>query len=188
MSDDDISATIVAKSDQWNADDLVSGPVTCTVERVAVGDTPEQPVSVWLSGRNVPWKPCKTERRVLAAAWGSKSRAWIGRALTLYRDEAVLWGGKPVGGIRIAAMSHIAKPMTVSLAVAKGKKADRRIDVLAAPPASPDRLVAALRDAGWYDDAVATFGERPTWDVAAVKAWATARKEAAAARQPEGEG
>jgi hypothetical protein len=88
-----------------------------------------------------------------------------------------------------AALLHdIAKPMTVSLAVAKGKKADRRIDVLAAPPASPDRLVAALRDAGWYDDAVATFGERPTWDVGAVKAWATARKEAAAARQAEGEG
>lgn len=180
MSDDDISATIVAKSDQWNADDLVSGPVTCTVERVTVGDTAEQPVSVWLSGRNVPWKPCKTERRVLALAWGPKAKAWTGRALTLYRDDSVLWGGKPVGGIRIAAMSHISKPMTVSLAVAKGKKADRRIDVLAAPTA-PDRLANALRDAGWYDDAVSEFGERPTWDDAAVKAWASARKAAQAA-------
>lgn len=150
----DLSSTIIAKSDQLNADDLVSGPITVMITSAARGKTEEQPVDLALSGGHRPWRPCKTCRRVLIFAWGPDASKWVGRSLTLFRDPNVTWGGAKVGGIRIAAMSDIAEAFTISLAVAKGKKDLNKVARLTTrraadtPPVDEDRaaFAAALRD------------------------------------------
>ena len=124
-----LTDTIKAKSNQLNADDLVGGSIVVDIRDVQVAENPaaEQPVSILLSGGFCPWKPCKTERRVLVAAWGDDGAAYIGRRLELHRDNGVTWAGQKVGGIRIVAMSHLAGQINISLAVSKGKKATRTV-------------------------------------------------------------
>ena len=129
-----VGHTILAKSDQLNADDLISGPIVVQITKVTVNTSIEQPLSVGLVGR-MPWKPCKTMRWVLVFAWGEDAATWAGRWLKLYREDAVRFGGEEVGGIRIAAMSD-TKAINVSLAVSKGKKAKYRIETLT-PPKKP---------------------------------------------------
>ena len=69
--------TIIAKSDQLNADDIVGGTITITVSAVKRGDSSEQPVVIHYNGDNGrPYKPCKTMRRVLIAGWGENGTAW----------------------------------------------------------------------------------------------------------------
>jgi hypothetical protein len=121
MSDENwIAKTIVPKSDQLNAEDLLTGPITVTVEDVKQGDS-DQPVSISITGRQ-PYKPCKTCRRVLIAVWGERAADWIGRSMTLYADPDVKWGGVAVGGIRISHVSHIDHPHTLMLSVTRGKR------------------------------------------------------------------
>lgn len=118
-----LANTIVPKSDQLNADDLISEPRTITITRVAVGNSPEQPVSIHYEGDNGrPYKPGLSMRRVLAVLWGLKAPAYIGRRLTLYRDPEITFGRDVVGGIRISHASHIAQAVTVVLTVARGKR------------------------------------------------------------------
>jgi len=126
----DISDTIVAKSDQLNADDILAGPITVTVTAVKRTND-DQPVAVHISGGYQPWKPCKTMRRALVAAWGKDPTKWAGRSVTLKRDASVKWAGEEVGGIRIHALSHIEKRMELSLAETRGKKKKFVIERLA---------------------------------------------------------
>ena len=119
----DITDTLAPKSDQLNADDLQTGPRTFTVERVEVHRGDEQPVHIHLAeypGR--PWKPSKSMRRVIAAAWGTESNAYPGRHVTLHRNPDVTYGGKAVGGIEISALSHLEKPLTMALTAKRGRK------------------------------------------------------------------
>jgi hypothetical protein len=119
----DMTDTIVPRSDQLNAEDLLTGPRTFTIAEVRKGSA-EQPVDVHLvefPGR--PFKPSKTVRRIMVAAWGPDAATYAGRRMTLYRDPAVRFGGMDVGGIRVSHMSHIDKPMTLVLSVSKGKRA-----------------------------------------------------------------
>ena len=130
----DIGDTILAKSDQVNAVDLAV-PVTVTVEGVDVvgGD---QPVNIHL--REFPgkaYRPSKSMRRVLVKLWGPRSADYAGRRLTIYNDPTVTWAGKAVGGIRISHASHIDKPVTMSLALAKGKLAPFTVQPLPDAPA-----------------------------------------------------
>lgn len=118
----DISGTTEPKSDQQNYDDYIAGPRTVTVESVKKGSS-EQPVELHLvefPGR--PYKPGKSMRRVLIACWGPEASAYVGRQLTLYGDPKVRFGGQEVGGIRIAAMSHLSEPKQISLTVTRGKR------------------------------------------------------------------
>ena len=128
----DISDTIVARSDQLNAEDLVGGPITVTITGVK-RTSDEQPVSVEISGGHKPWKPCKSMRRLLIMAWpdGAKKEGgetkydptcWVGRSVTLIRDPSVKWAGELVGGIRVSALSHIKAKFEVALAESKKKK------------------------------------------------------------------
>jgi hypothetical protein len=135
-----VSATIVAKSDQLNADDLVGGkePVVQVTHVAKV--TGEQPVVIAITGGHQPWKPCKTMRRVLVATWGADASQWVGRWMQLYRDDTVKWSNVPVGGIRIKAMSHIPKRVTLSLAETKGKKVMHTIEILKPPTQGPQSL------------------------------------------------
>jgi hypothetical protein len=96
----------------------------------------EQPVVVELAeypGR--PFKPNKSMRRVLAKAWDADSDAWVGRRLTLFGNPDVVYGGKAVGGIEIAAMSHLEKPLTLALTATRGKRKNFTVQPLAEPVA-----------------------------------------------------
>lgn len=143
----DLTQSIEPKSDQLNADDLLSGPRTVTVEQVAKGSA-EQPVNVNLvefPGR--PFRPSKTVRRILVSAWGSDAATYAGRRMTLYRDASVRFGGQDVGGIRVSHLSHIDKAITIALTVTRGKRAPHTVRPLPAErPASrvDDPAPAAL--------------------------------------------
>lgn len=153
-----LSSSIIARSDQLNADDLVSGPRTFTVAKVEEGNA-EQPCKIFLAEwpGNRPFKPSKTAMRVLAYAWGEETDDWpAGARMTLFRDSKVKWAGVEVGGIRIKALSHIKEPFKIALQESKGKKTLHEVDRLPDAPApngqpTPEDLaqqvVDALKDA-----------------------------------------
>jgi len=120
--------TVAPKSDQLNYDDLIGGPLPVRVVTLKAG-SPEQPVIVEICNAETgaplrPWKPCKTMRRVLIAAWGDKGRDWIGKVARLVGDPSVRYGGVAVGGIRIAAVSGIEKSLNLRVTVSRGKRAE----------------------------------------------------------------
>lgn len=116
----DMTETIAPKSDQLNADDLIAGPRTITIREVRIAPGTEQPVAVYFQGDDgKPYLPCKSMRRVMVAMWGPDASVYTGRAMTLYRDPSVTWGGMEVGGIRISHMSHIDKQTVIVLTATK---------------------------------------------------------------------
>jgi len=121
--------TVVPKSDQLNYDDVAVTPITDKVVGLAMGDS-EQPVVVRLE-KHRDYKPCKSMRRVLIACWGDQGKDWIGKSLTMYGDEKVMFGGVAVGGIRVSHVSGIAKPVTVKLTTTRSKRADFVVKPLA---------------------------------------------------------
>ncbi len=124
MSDvTDLRHTIVPKSDQLNAEQLLSGDFTITVTDVRMGSEDQPVILHYQNDQGRPFKPCKTMRKLLIFAWGEDGRQWIGRSMTLYNDHAVRFGGMTVGGIRISHLSDIPKPIEISLTATKGKKA-----------------------------------------------------------------
>ena len=132
----DLTETIAPKSDQLNAEDLLTGPRTFTIEKVNAGSA-EQPVNVHLvelPGR--PYRPSKSMRRLMVHAWGKEASAYAGRRLTLYRNPDITFGRDKVGGIEISHVSHIDKPVTVALTVTRGKRKNFSVTPLkeAAPP------------------------------------------------------
>lgn len=120
----DMSLTVAPKSDQTNADDLIAGPRTVVITKVSGNEgNAEQPVNVFFEGDdNKPYRPCKSMRRVMIAVWGRDTQEYIGRAMTLYRDPAVRFGGLEVGGIRISHMSHLDRPMTMALTATRANR------------------------------------------------------------------
>lgn len=119
----DLSQTITPKSDQLNADDLITSSITIKITNVSKSETPDQPVSIHFEGDNgKPYKPCKSMRRVLVQVWGRDGQSYVGKSLTLYRDNGVKFGGVDVGGIRISHMSDIAKPITLALTASKTQR------------------------------------------------------------------
>ena len=115
--------TIIPKSDQLNADELLGGAITVTVTNVSRSSAPDQPICVHYQGDNgKPYKPCKSMRKVLIFAWGDDGRDWIGKSMTLYNDPEVKFGGVKVGGIRISHMSGIASDLSCAITETKGKK------------------------------------------------------------------
>ena len=129
----DISESLAANSAQQNADEYLAGPKTVTVSEVKKGSA-EQPVDVHLvEFPGKPFKPAKSVRRVLAAAWGTDASQWAGRRLTIYCDPEVRYAGKAVGGLRVSHVSHIDKPVTVALTVTRGKREPFTVKPIAAP-------------------------------------------------------
>lgn len=119
----DMSAIIVPKSDQINADDLQGGrTVTVSVKEVRIKGGQEQPISIHLNETDKVYRPCKSMCRVLAQAWGLDSAKYVGKSMTLYTDPTVKFGPLAVGGIRISHMSHIDGPMVMALTATKGVK------------------------------------------------------------------
>lgn len=153
----DLSTSIIPKSDQLNAEDLISGPITVTVKDVTQGSL-EQPVNVNLieyPGR--AYRPSKTMRRILVVAWGAEASTYAGRQLTLFRNPEIMFGGVKVGGIEISHMSHIDKPLTVPLTATRGKRRDHTVKPLevqhpttsATPdPVLVDEWISVIQEAG----------------------------------------
>jgi hypothetical protein len=119
----DLRPTIIPKSDQLNADDLIGRTLTIKVSKVSISGEAEQPVSIHFEGDGgKPYKICKSMRRVLVHVWGADGNAYVGRRMTLYRDDKVRFGGLEVGGIRISHMSDIKSPVTMALTETRAKK------------------------------------------------------------------
>lgn len=131
----DLSKTIIPKSDQLNADDLIAGSKTICIRDVQAGGDETQPVSIYYYGdNNKPFKPCKSVRRVLVQLWGTESDLYINRKLTLYRDVSVKWAGVEVGGIRVSHASHISEPTKVLITTAKNSRRPFTIEPIAPKP------------------------------------------------------
>lgn len=134
----DISKTIVPRSDQLNADDLLTDDKIITVSKVTMNNSADQPVSVHYEGDDGrPFKPCKSMRRVLIAFWGQMANEWTGRSMRLYCDPDVKFGGSEVGGIRISHMTHIEKDMSLMLTVSRGRKSAYTVKPLVAEAKPP---------------------------------------------------
>lgn len=122
MNDDnDLSSTVVAKSDQLNADDLIE-PINITITRVDKVSAKDQPVLIHTEGRQ-PYKPSLTMRRMLIACWGKYKDKWVGETITVYCDPEVMWAGKAQGGIRVSHATGIDEPVSKWLTVTRGRKA-----------------------------------------------------------------
>lgn len=156
-SDADVLATLAPKSDQLNADDLIDRPpITITIiqARVVGLDPNKQPWAITftgipgIDGNARPWKPCKTVRRLMVAAWGTKLKEWRGRRVTIYRDPEVNspTGQKRVGGIRVSHLSHLPndRPLTVSLTVTQGTKGAFTVQPIQSAAPFFDRLMALV--------------------------------------------
>lgn len=142
----DISETLAPNSDQLDAVDLLGGPQTFTITEVTRGAA-DQPVNIHLAEFPRVWRPGKSMRRVLAACWGTDASAYVGRRVTLYCDETVMFGGEVVGGTRISHLSHIDKARKIPLIVKRGKSATFTVQPLPdAPPPNPNAAqITALR-------------------------------------------
>ena len=147
----DLTASIIPKSDQINADDLMAGPITATIEDVRSGSA-EQPVDVILKeypGR--AYRPSKSMRRVLVSAWGKEGADYIGKRLTLFRNPDIAFGGIKLGGVEIAAMSDLEKPLTVALTTTRSKRKNFTVKPLTEAPSSPNATLSDEDTATWVD-------------------------------------
>lgn len=130
-----LTTTIIPKSDQLNADDLIAGPRTIKITSVESGST-EQPVVIRYAGDNGrPYKPSKSMRRVFVALWGTDGNAYVGKWVTLYRDPGVKFGGEPVGGIKISHASDIPEPLQIALTETRGRRRPHKVEPLEPDPA-----------------------------------------------------
>lgn len=163
----DISAALVAKSDQLNASDLTGSPIVATIKDVRRGDA-VKPVIVELDGMDGrPWKPSKGMLRVIAHAWGTESDKWVGRLVKLANNPEVIYAGEKVGGVEVIAMSHIGGAFTIPVRISQKKVKQHTVEVLAEPVTEPwlaqwQAIKNALTAAGYDGDSkqlLATAGQ-----------------------------
>ena len=127
----DVSSTILSKSDQLNASDLIGNEMILTVSNVNLVSSPDQPMVInWEGDEGRAYKPCKSMRRVLVGLWGKDASQWIGRSIGVYNEPTVKWAGKEEGGIRIKSLSHIDKNKSVTTSESKHKKTTYLISAL----------------------------------------------------------
>lgn len=126
----DMTESIAPKSDQMDYEDLLGGERAFTIQEVRRGPSSEQPVEIVLAEFPRPWRPAKSMRRILVHCWGADGSQYVGKRVLLFSDPTVLWAGKPVGGIRIKALSGIDGPQTVALTVTRGKRAPFKVQPL----------------------------------------------------------
>lgn len=159
----DITKTVEPRSDQLNFDDVAARSLTITITEVKQGP-PDQPVhlvNAEFPGR--PYKPGKSMRRVLIAAWGNEASEYVGRKITLYGDPTIKFGADAVGGIRISHLSHIPEPLTVALTVTRGKRAPFTVQPLVNVA---EVLPAVLKEI----EAAASLPElKAAWDLAGAR-------------------
>ena len=146
--------TAEPRSDQWNADDFLGGARTFTIAGAKDG-TAEQKYDIQLEGEARAWRPPLGMLRVLMQAWGDESEVWVGRRVTLYRDQTVKFGKDVLGGIRISHLSHIEKQMNFKVTTSRGKRETYTVQPLPDAPA-PKPAPTTPRD--WRTEAAALTG------------------------------
>ena len=122
LTEKDVLAGLVARSDQLNAVDLVVAPATVTIIAVRLGDDKCSWFVDLAEFPKRPYKPCVTMRRLMVNVMGKDPKPWPGQRMTLYRDPQVKFKGDTVGGIRISHFSALSKPKTVELSGGHGPK------------------------------------------------------------------
>ncbi len=142
----DLTDSIAPKSDQLDYEDLLAGEREFTIKEVRKGPSPEQPIEIVLAEFDRPWRPAKTVRRILVAAWGPDGTQYVGRRVLLYGDPTVRFAGQEVGGIRVKALSGITKPFTVALTVTRGKRAPVTVQPLPDAPHAPQKPAQSISD------------------------------------------
>ena len=161
----DVRESITPKSDQLNADDLLTGAVTVKIAKVSPGAA-EQQIDVGLEEFPTRvYRPSKSMRRVLVAAWGYESKAWVGRSMTLFCNPEIMFGGDKVGGIQISHLGHLEKPLTVSLTTTRSKRKPFTVQPLTTEPLKDESgrdWLKELAMAGDDLDAIGTLGAAAT--------------------------
>lgn len=137
--------TAETRSDQWNADDLISGPRTFVIAGARKGAA-EQPYDIVFEGEEKVWRPPVTVRKILTAAWGDESDEWVGHRVTLFRDPTIRFGPNQVGGIRVSHMSHIDKPIKLALTTTRGKRSLFTVEPLHGAKVTPTDTTAPTTD------------------------------------------
>jgi hypothetical protein len=137
--------TAEPRSDQWNADDFIGGPMTFTIAGVKPGVAEQKYDIELVEGQGRAWRPPLTMLRLLLAAWGDDATTWVGRRVTLYRDETIRFGPDAVGGIRVSHMSNLpgGKRFETKVTATRGRRVSIGADPLpdVAPvhqPITPD--------------------------------------------------
>jgi hypothetical protein len=143
MNKDELRASIVPKSDQLNADDMLAGPIVVTIQNVRRG-AKDQPVVVDIDGGHQPYKPCKSMRRVMIAAWGDEAKDWHGQSMRLYNDPSIKFGGVKVGGIRISHMTGLNGRMSLMLTTTRSRRAEFIVEPLEVDYYDPAKFEAAF--------------------------------------------
>jgi len=176
MSEDvDIRAATKPKSDQLNYENFISGPQTFTVAKVTPGDR-DHPVFVHMvECPATPYKPSKGMLKCLAspAGWGDKSSQWVGKAITLYGDPTVIYGGVEVGGIKVGALEGIQSDYETLISARRGVRKPHMIGklsvayydaqkfadnltawlaLIAEGKATPEKIIARVEQSGKLTD------------------------------------
>lgn len=156
----DMTATIVAKSDQINAADLIGISRTITIREVRIKAGEDQPVSILIEGDKKAFRPCKGVRRLLVRVWGPDANKYIGQSMTIYCDPTVIWAGKEEGGIRVSHMTGLDEKIVEFMRVSRAATKPYEIHPLRAP--KPAQSGDAART--WADGYIRKVNEAQTAD------------------------
>lgn len=171
--------TIEKKTDQLNYEDFLGGQTrTVTIAGVRKG-TKEQQYDIAIEGDTRVWRPPSTVLKQLVAAWGDDATVWVGRHATLYGDPDVRFGRERVGGIRVSHLSHLDKPLSLSLTETRGKRTVHTIQPLTDTPAPAGGPTVEQVQASVDVNELRDMWSRATPDVqAAIKARVAELQEA----------
>lgn len=135
----DITEALAPASDQLDAIELVE-PRTFTIDTGSrLGKRDRKVVAeIRLVDFDRVWRPSKGMLDVLAACWGKDGKQWVGRRVTLYRDENVMLGREKRGGTRISHLSHIDGPRDITIR-ASGEGRTQQWHVEPLPDVAPQR-------------------------------------------------
>lgn len=164
----DMTMTIVAKSDQINAADLIGNPRTITVREVRIKAGEDQPVTIMIEGDKKAFRPCKGVRRLLVRVWGPDASKYIGQSLTIYCDPTVTWAGKEEGGIRVSHMTGLNEKIVEFMRVSRA--ATKPYEIL---PLRAERGPAADPARKWADAYINAVNE--CQDADALNAYANSK-------------
>jgi len=131
ITEEDIARSLLPKVDHLTYAHVKLEPIVLKVVKVCHGpnkkerpvrlDFEPHPRCVDPEGKPLHYLPCKGMRVVLSTIWGLNGRVlWPGKSLKLFGNPDVMYGGEKKGGIQIAEMSGIDKPVTVQITVRRG--------------------------------------------------------------------
>lgn len=144
--DVDIRAATKPRSDQLNFENFLTGPQTFTVAKVTPGDR-DHPVFIHMAEcPATPYKPSKGMLKCIAQpdGWGDKSSQWTGKAITLYGDPTVIYGGVEVGGIKVYALEGIESDYETLISARRGVRKPHLIKKIVIQMYDEQKFVANL--------------------------------------------